>query len=483
MKQKWKVFLSLICALVMSCSILAACDNGGETQSEVTVTLSEETLTLDLYEPATLEATVTGTDEDPVWSSSNEAVATVSETGEVVGLSNCQATITATVGDVSDSCAVTVQSTGATPMITGLPTQVTMAVDDTRTLTPAAEYKGNALSLTYAYESSDAAVASVTSAGVITAEGRGTATVSVTASYYTFNLEQDITVTVTDNVSIALDADSLSLNVNDTRQLEATITVNGEAYTSAEGIAWSSSDSAAVEVITAGLVTAKAETQMPVTVTLTFTYEGQTFTADCTVSVARETVDLTEEAVTEIEIYADSEADTVTLPLSMIPSSYEVTAADITSVRDASYSASIPFENDGDTLELVKFTGENTVGNIYSGETTYEIGTAEYVFEIPVLMISKVLKTADDIDDMILPPFTVWLTETSIMSVTSSSATISTMTETPSATGRLMMPSARSATARRASWAPSTAATTPSATWLSITITTALSARWAWTAS
>ena len=150
MKQKWKVFLSLICALVMSCSILAACDNGGETQSEVTVTLSEETLTLDLYEPATLEATVTGTDEDPVWSSSNEAVATVSETGEVVGLSNGQATITATVGDVSDSCAVTVQSTGATPMITGLPTQVTMAVDDTRTLTPAAEYKGDALCLTYA---------------------------------------------------------------------------------------------------------------------------------------------------------------------------------------------------------------------------------------------------------------------------------------------------------------------------------------------
>ena len=412
MKQKWKVFLSLICALVMSCSILAACDNGGETQSEVTVTLSEETLTLDLYEPATLEATVTGTDEDPVWSSSNEAVATVSDTGEVVGLSNGQATITATVGDVSDSCAVTVQSTGATPMITGLPTQVTMAVDDTRTLTPAAEYKGNALSLTYAYESSDAAVASVTSAGVITAEGRGTATVSVTASYYTFNLEQDITVTVTDNVSIALDADSLSLNVNDTRQLEATITVNGEAYTSTEGIAWSSSDSDAVEVSGTGLVTAKAETQMPVTVTLTFTYEGQTFTADCTVSVARETVDLTEEAVTEIEIYADAEADTVTLPLSMIPSSYAVTAADVTSVRDASYSASIPFENDGDTLELVKFTGENTVGNIYSGETTYEIGTAEYVFEVPVLMISKVLKTADDIDDMLdycmMDPATVY---------------------------------------------------------------------------
>lgn len=400
MKQKWKVFLSLICALVMSCSILAACDNGGETQSEVTVTLSEETLTLDLYEPATLEATVTGTDEDPVWSSSNEAVATVSETGEIVGLSNGQATITATVGDVSDSCAVTVQSTGATPMITGLPTQVTMAVDDTRTLTPAAEYKGNALSLTYAYESSDAAVASVTSAGVITAEGRGTATVSVTASYYTFNLEEEIEVTVTDNVSIALDADSLSLNVNDTRQLKATITVNGEAYTSTEGIAWSSSNSDAVEVSAAGLVTAKAETQMPVTVTLTFTYEGQPFTADCTVSVARETVDLTDEAVTEIEIYADAEADTVTLPLSMIPSSYAVTAADVTSVRDTAYNAAIPFENDGDTLELVKFTGDSTVGNIYSGETTYEVGTAEYVFEIPVLMISKVLKTADDIDDM-----------------------------------------------------------------------------------
>lgn len=399
MKQKWKVFLSLICALVMSCSILAACDNGGETQSEVTVTLSEETLTLDLYEPATLEATVTGTDEGPVWSSSDETVATVSDTGEVVGLKDGSATITATVGDVSDSCAVTVRSTGAQPMITGLPTQVTMAAGDTRQLAPAAEYKGKALTLTYAYESSNAAVASVSSAGVVTAEGRGTATVSVTASYYTFALKQDISVTVTDNISIELDADSLSLNVNDTRQLEAAITVNGEEYTASEGIAWASSDPAAVEVSGTGLVTAKAETQMPVKVTLTFTYEGQTFTATCSVMVTREIVDLTDEAITEIEIYADG-AETVTFPLSAIPAEYEVTAADVTSVRDASYNASVPFTKDGGTVELDKFTDDSTVGNIYSGETTYEIGTAEYVFEIPVLMISKVLKTADDIDDM-----------------------------------------------------------------------------------
>ena len=173
MKQKVRVLLLVVCMLLATCCIFVACNNktdDGGNSGDVTVTLSQQTLSLDLYEPATLEATVTGSTEDPTWSSSDSATVSVDQDGNIVGLKDGSATITASVGDASAQCTVTVDETGARPSFVGLSTSLELGVNDEQTLAPTVEYKGKTLSgLTISYATEDTDYITVSSHGTITA--------------------------------------------------------------------------------------------------------------------------------------------------------------------------------------------------------------------------------------------------------------------------------------------------------------------------
>ncbi len=82
---------------------------GGVEVPATTITLSQETLSLEQYREAILTATLTPDNATTsiVWSSDNEAVVTVSA-GAVKAVGVGSATITATAGTVSATCAVTV---------------------------------------------------------------------------------------------------------------------------------------------------------------------------------------------------------------------------------------------------------------------------------------------------------------------------------------------------------------------------------------
>ena len=82
---------------------------------EVSVVLDEGSLFLDAGESGELIATVYGSEEDPVWTSDDEDVATVDQYGIVTAVAEGVAVITATVGDAYDTCTVTVTET--TPAI------------------------------------------------------------------------------------------------------------------------------------------------------------------------------------------------------------------------------------------------------------------------------------------------------------------------------------------------------------------------------
>ena len=90
------------------------------------VTLSQNEGTLNVGKSVTLIATVTpeeiAADTTVTWSSSDEAVATVDSNGKVTAVTTGNATITATVGEESATCDITVQKTASKPATSSKPT-------------------------------------------------------------------------------------------------------------------------------------------------------------------------------------------------------------------------------------------------------------------------------------------------------------------------------------------------------------------------
>ena len=116
--KKFSRIVSLLIALMMVMTVvLVACDNSPEDPTGVTVILNRPEANIEVGETLTLTATVSN-GSAVTWSTSNAAVATVSG-GIVTGVSKGTATITATAGEASASCAVTVRAKGEA--ITKLP--------------------------------------------------------------------------------------------------------------------------------------------------------------------------------------------------------------------------------------------------------------------------------------------------------------------------------------------------------------------------
>ena len=83
-----------------------------ENDTVTSISLNTESLTLTAGKTSTLEASVTPEDANVEieWTSSNESVATVDSNGVVTAVANGTAIITASVGDITASCTVTVST-------------------------------------------------------------------------------------------------------------------------------------------------------------------------------------------------------------------------------------------------------------------------------------------------------------------------------------------------------------------------------------
>lgn len=127
MKKLWLEILCVILAVTACLCLLAGCDkknpdpnkkppSNDNPNTPVTVDISQSTLQLKLFEKATLRATVSGSSDGVIWSSSDTDIVTVTD-GVVYGKAEGEATVTAKVGNVSDTCRVTVTDTGAVPVL------------------------------------------------------------------------------------------------------------------------------------------------------------------------------------------------------------------------------------------------------------------------------------------------------------------------------------------------------------------------------
>lgn len=195
--------LAAAAAALLACGGSDACDSVAGPAVVVQVDLSPDDPQVALGETLRLDATPRSACGNPVgdaavaWSSSEPAVASVSPTGDVTGESLGTSVITASSEGVSADVTVTV-SPPQVAEVEVTPGGATIAVDETVELAATArDADGEVITgRPVTWSSSDAGVASVSSAGVVTGESAGgpvtitatiegiagTATISVTAA-------------------------------------------------------------------------------------------------------------------------------------------------------------------------------------------------------------------------------------------------------------------------------------------------------------
>ena len=117
--------------------------------------------------------------DEVTWKSSNPEIATVTEDGEIRGVSCGTTTVKVTVGNASAVCSVTV--TQPVTSIRLSQSSATMAAGDVLTLT-AEVYPNEATDKGYRWSSSDLSVASVSEQGEVTALAKGEAVITATAT-------------------------------------------------------------------------------------------------------------------------------------------------------------------------------------------------------------------------------------------------------------------------------------------------------------
>ena len=162
-----------------TCSVTVTSGGGGTTVNSITV--NPTSYTLPVGGNTTITATVDPSDAAITWSSSNESVAMVSQSGYVFAISEGECDIIAKAGDKSATCKlkVIIPVTG----VTLDRTDASIIVGGTTTLTATVE-PSNATDKTVTWTSSEPSVATVSDKGVVTGVGTGNANISVTAGDY-----------------------------------------------------------------------------------------------------------------------------------------------------------------------------------------------------------------------------------------------------------------------------------------------------------
>ena len=213
-----------------------------------------------------------------VWTSSNEEVATVSDTGyvEICGVGT--AVITVTAGNVKDACKITVPQ--LIDWIEFDEDEIELKAGQTYQLKPYIS-PSDATNKKLKYTSSDTKVAEVSASGLVTARSEGEAKIRAAATdgsdeyavcYVTVTGKAKVT-------GITLDRTSAEVKRGEKLTLNATVS---PSYASNKKVVWKSANTKIATVDANGSVTAKAPGRTKITVT---SVENSSYQASCTVTV------------------------------------------------------------------------------------------------------------------------------------------------------------------------------------------------------
>ena len=246
----------------------------------ISVSLDITEKTTERYDDFQLTATIAPLNftDAVVWTSSNEEVATVSDTGyvEICGVGT--AVITVTAGNVKAACKITVPQ--LIDWIEFDEDEIELKAGETYQLKPYIS-PSDATNKKLKYTSSDTKVAEVSASGLVTAKSEGEAKIRAAATdgsdeyavcYVTVTGKAKVT-------GITLDRTSAEVKRGEKLTLNATVS---PSYASNKKVVWKSANTKIATVDANGSVTAKAPGRTKITVT---SAENSSYQASCTVTV------------------------------------------------------------------------------------------------------------------------------------------------------------------------------------------------------
>ena len=213
-----------------------------------------------------------------VWTSSNEEVATVSDTGyvEICGVGT--AVITVTAGNVKAACKITVPQ--LIDWIEFDEDEIELKAGETYQLKPYIS-PSDATNKKLKYTSSDTKVAEVSASGLVTAKSEGEAKIRAAATDGSDEYAVCY-VTVTGKAKVTgITLDRTSAEVKRGEKITLNVTVS-PSYASNKKVVWKSANTKIATVDANGSVTAKAPGRTKITVTSS---ENSSYQASCTVTV------------------------------------------------------------------------------------------------------------------------------------------------------------------------------------------------------
>ncbi len=306
---------------------------GGEEEEEVSILLGEAESVM-RFASKQLTATVKGSQENPVWTSSNPAVATVDANGLVSALTVGEAVITASIGNVSASCTVTVTETD-------IPHEIEVSLDEisvfhgktSEEITVGVSYDGEDVEGDFVYTWSlvegDEDVVSIEegergASAIFTGLKPGTVTYEIYTEARGYEAAREITITVKENVySLGITHEDVVVVGNGyavdlTLGDDATDSVTfGDAYLSINGspsdesieVAWTLDDSGNATFADGTFTAVKAGTAV---LTGTATYKEKLLTVILTATIQKGEVTLDDTAMLET-----AKTKTFTVPTSV----------------------------------------------------------------------------------------------------------------------------------------------------------------------
>ena len=396
-----KIYKIIITCLLMLCTFwMVCCSNDDEETEEIVLepTLAKADVAVEVFEQ--FQLIVNDYDGTVVWSSKDETIATVSDTGLLQGASEGFTEVYAECDDVTLTCKVTVLSSENVPILSlGFLEQLELLPDDDYKIEPYVLYDGEKYyNGTYSFKISDETIASVSADGTVKGLKIGETELEISVDWETYKndlrLKKVIPVNVKENANVRiLDGESLDLytyaltaygkTYATSKTLRAVVEINCETA-DAQHVVWESSDENVATVDGAGNVTAVACGKAQITVSY---QNGETVYSSqpLTVTVAKPLVDGTRKMPVLLDLYGADVDTGLAYDFSSIFLEDEV---DVVSVTDESGNA-VGYEN-----------GKFAVSNLAVGEYVWIVDNGNYSVKTKAIVATKVIRTADDLARM-----------------------------------------------------------------------------------